>query len=287
VTCLNPLCCGAFAFASVREYPRPRPARLTPANSITPSQTRTCASRGRTADGERIRSATSSSIRRGLESDHPSDRYIARRHTRRVSYPPDPANSGYASWHTPATPLPPTPTPDTSGQFYLNRMNPPPPPPARWPGWKIALLVGALVAPLIIVAGVVASLAPSPTEESPAAGAGIGTPAPYDALPGQEGPTSATSTVPATSASVGPRTSFGDGTWEVGSGPDQVPAGKYKTTVPNDSWGCYWERLRGTGGTFDEIIANGNGEKGSPVIVTISASDKAFKASDCGTWSKT
>ncbi len=45
---------------------------------------------------------------------------------------------------------------------------------------------------------------------------------------------------------------------------------------------CYWERLSGLGGSFDEIIANdfltGRG------IVDIAATDVAFKSERCGTW---
>ncbi len=45
---------------------------------------------------------------------------------------------------------------------------------------------------------------------------------------------------------------------------------------------CYWERLSGLGGSFDEIIANdflsGRG------IVDIAATDVAFKSNRCGTW---
>lgn len=44
---------------------------------------------------------------------------------------------------------------------------------------------------------------------------------------------------------------------------------------------CYWARLSGTSGTFEEILANNNG----PGVVTILASDKAFKSARCD-WSK-
>lgn len=45
---------------------------------------------------------------------------------------------------------------------------------------------------------------------------------------------------------------------------------------------CYWERLRGFGGTLREIIANEFGA--GPWIVTISATDKGFDSSRCGAW---
>ncbi|MBK8051426.1 MAG: hypothetical protein IPK16_32635 [Anaerolineales bacterium] len=45
---------------------------------------------------------------------------------------------------------------------------------------------------------------------------------------------------------------------------------------------CYWERLRGFGGTLGEIIANDVGY--GPWIVTISATDKGFDSTRCGEW---
>ena len=45
---------------------------------------------------------------------------------------------------------------------------------------------------------------------------------------------------------------------------------------------CYWERLRGFGGTLSAIIANGLGD--GPWIVTISATDKGFDSTRCGRW---
>jgi hypothetical protein len=94
----------------------------------------------------------------------------------------------------------------------------------------------------------------------------------------------ATSQAPATPA--GPVTAFADGTYEIGIGPGLVPPGKYKGVVPADSFGCYWERQNSTGGGFDAIITNGVAGKGEPIIVTIAPSDKGFKTSGCGTWSK-
>lgn len=95
-----------------------------------------------------------------------------------MTHPPGPANPGTPPWN-PANPEP---------GFYLNQMSPPPPPPKRWPGWKIALLVGALISPAILFA-LLLPLFESEPESSPTSG--IGTPAPYDAAPGQVAPTSA------------------------------------------------------------------------------------------------
>jgi hypothetical protein len=74
----------------------------------------------------------------------------------------------------------------------------------------------------------------------------------------------------------GPRTSFGTGTWLVGS---EVVPGTYSSSG-NDT--CYWARLSGLGGTVDDIIANNYG--GGRQVVTIAASDVAFESDDCGTW---
>ncbi|WP_207456276.1 S-layer homology domain-containing protein [Herbiconiux sp. SYSU D00978] len=71
---------------------------------------------------------------------------------------------------------------------------------------------------------------------------------------------------------------FGYGSFS-GEGTRKVSAGTYRS-INND--GCYWERLSGTGGTSDEIIANSfsNGRS----VVTVSAGDAAFSSSGCNTW---
>lgn len=107
-------------------------------------------------------------------------------------------------------------------------------------------------------------------------------------------PTTVTATAPApivraaatTSAPAAPaasaKTTFGDGTWLVGSDKDIKP-GRYKAIAESS---CYWERLSDTSGTFDAIVANENVSRGSQAVVTIAASDEAFKSEDCGTWTK-
>lgn len=188
----------------------------------------------------------------------------------RVTYPPDPANSGYTPQHPSDQP------------FQLGQMAPP----RR--GLSVGAILGictAFTAVLCVAAAVAFTLIPAPDPDPPAAG--LGTPAPYDALPGQQAPTSATPTPPATSAApAGPKTSFGDGTWEIGTAAGLVAPGKYRTTVPQDSFNCYWERLKGTSGSFDDIIANDNVSPGTPTVVTIGATDAAFKSRGCGTWTK-
>jgi hypothetical protein len=70
---------------------------------------------------------------------------------------------------------------------------------------------------------------------------------------------------------------FGDGTHRVGQ---DIPAGTYRTRA--DASGCYWERLSGFSGEFDDIEANEF--TNFHTVVTVSASDAGFKSDGCGTW---
>ncbi len=74
------------------------------------------------------------------------------------------------------------------------------------------------------------------------------------------------------------KTTFSDGMYIVGT---DITPGTYKNTGDQ---GCYYARLRGFGGTIDDIIANNNVD--AVTIVTIAASDKGFQATGCGTWTK-
>lgn len=85
-----------------------------------------------------------------------------------------------------------------------------------------------------------------------------------------EAPT--TTAPPTTAAPAG----FGDGTYVVG---EDIEPGRY--SAPGGEL-CYWERLSGFGGTFDEIIANNISE--GPATVEIAASDAGFTTNGCGTW---
>ncbi len=73
-------------------------------------------------------------------------------------------------------------------------------------------------------------------------------------------------------------TSFGAGTHLVGA---DIQPGTYRAQVTGA--GCYWARLSGTSGTFQDIIANEFVTEGS-TIVTIAATDKAFTSEGCGQW---
>jgi hypothetical protein len=89
--------------------------------------------------------------------------------------------------------------------------------------------------------------------------------------------TSTTAPPETTTTAAGPETSFGNGTWLVS---DEIAPGVYQTTESVSS--CYWERLSGLGGTFDEIIANAN--VSGQGIVEIQEGDEAFSVSGCGDW---
>ena len=69
----------------------------------------------------------------------------------------------------------------------------------------------------------------------------------------------------------------GSGFYTVG---EEIAAGTWRSTGSGEY--CYWERLSGFSGEFDQIIANYFGVAG--VTVTISPSDAAFKTQDCGIW---
>jgi hypothetical protein len=95
-------------------------------------------------------------------------------------------------------------------------------------------------------------------------------------------PVSVTSTLTVTvtvTVTPTPKTAFPDGSFHVGS---DIEAGTYRSVATTDS--CYWERLRGFGGTLDEIIANFFGT--GPTIVTIAPTDVGFRSERCGGWAK-
>jgi hypothetical protein len=86
-------------------------------------------------------------------------------------------------------------------------------------------------------------------------------------------------TTPQPTPTTAPVTTIGDGIWTVGSG---VSSGTYSNGGGSF---CYWARLSGFSGEFDDIIANGISS--SPQIVTISSGDVGFESSGCGVWTKT
>ena len=75
----------------------------------------------------------------------------------------------------------------------------------------------------------------------------------------------------------GPKTSFGDGTYAVGT--DIMP-GVYQSAGPVGDGACYWKRVNADG-----IVANAMTKK--PQTVQIEAGDTAFTSSECQDWQKT
>jgi hypothetical protein len=78
-----------------------------------------------------------------------------------------------------------------------------------------------------------------------------------------------------------PVETFTDGDWVVGQ---HITPGRWQTEGEPGSFGCYWERSSGFTHEFDEILGNANTE--GRTIVDVSASDRRFTASGCGTWSR-
>ena len=90
-----------------------------------------------------------------------------------------------------------------------------------------------------------------------------------------------TTSPPTATAQVGPKTTFGNGTYQVGTHNDsQVAPGTYVSTGGSF---CYWARLSGLGGATSDIIANDIAT--GRAIVTIESTDVGFETYGCGTWS--
>ncbi|MFD0315469.1 hypothetical protein [Streptomyces flavalbus] len=70
----------------------------------------------------------------------------------------------------------------------------------------------------------------------------------------------------------------GDGDFQVGS---DIQPGTYRTSG-NDDGLCYWERAKDASGELDSLLANDNVTGTS--YVTVKATDKLFKTSDCADW---
>ena len=72
---------------------------------------------------------------------------------------------------------------------------------------------------------------------------------------------------------------FTDGSYQVGI---DIQPGTYRTTT--GSQGCYYARLKGFGGSVEDILANNITD--DPAIVTILPTDKGFESQNCGTWTQ-
>jgi hypothetical protein len=71
-------------------------------------------------------------------------------------------------------------------------------------------------------------------------------------------------------------TTFGNGIHVVG---DDIEPGTYRNDGGSN---CYWARLSGLSGSFDDLVANGLPD--GPTTVEISAGDVGFESSGCSDW---
>ncbi|MET9313799.1 hypothetical protein ABZX12_18460 [Kribbella sp. NPDC003505] len=69
----------------------------------------------------------------------------------------------------------------------------------------------------------------------------------------------------------------GDGMWIVGK---QMKPGVYQSDA---GVSCYWERLAGLSGTYEDLLDNGGFRRG-PKLVEVRATDFAFTSQGCGLW---
>ncbi len=141
------------------------------------------------------------------------------------------------------------------------------------------LIVGTVILVALILC--IAVTANNPAMQALLTSVPTDTPVPPTPAPTGQA-TSAPTQVPTPKPTAKPAPSFaqfGDGTFVVGK---DIQPGTYRTRT--GSPGCYFARLSGFGGTVDEIIANAN--TNTAAIVTISASDKGFQSTNCGTWTR-
>lgn len=92
----------------------------------------------------------------------------------------------------------------------------------------------------------------------------------------------ATTTPAPPPAPAGPMTTFGEGTYVVGAGPDEIAPGTYVAPGSSGSPSCYWERLDADG----DIIPGGNYFGDGQAVAPIGKKDGMFNSRDCGTWVK-
>lgn len=106
---------------------------------------------------------------------------------------------------------------------------------------------------------------------------GAGAASPSAVASNGEPTSSAAASLPPTATPAPEFAGFDDGDHMVGT---DIQAGTYRLRTPAGL--CYWERLSGFGGTFEEIIANGSGS--GYLTVSIAATDAGFSSSGCGHW---
>lgn len=128
----------------------------------------------------------------------------------------------------------------------------------------------------LMVLAVIASIVSPPEETARSSPSQAVGPDPSDSVQESASVVASASAAPVEPAPTADAGLFGDGTHAVGS---DIQPGTYR----GEGGGlCYWERLSGFGGTFEEIIANGAAEENP--VVTIEASDAGFETQGCGNW---
>jgi hypothetical protein len=162
-------------------------------------------------------------------------------------------------------------------------MNPTPPPQAphqavkKKRGWILPTIIVSVVVLALCCVGGVAIVALSGDNGDDNADLAAG-PDPAN----DDRPAATPETEPDADADAEPD-GFGGGIWEVGT---EIPPGTYVTVVSGggvfDS--CYWARLSGFSGSFDDIIANDNLSAGARGRLEISSSDIGVEFSGGCTW---
>ncbi|MFD3501392.1 hypothetical protein ACFWWT_20980 [Streptomyces sp. NPDC058676] len=139
-------------------------------------------------------------------------------------------------------------------------------------GMKGKVALGAVVG--VVVIGAVSANAGGSGSDSGSGKSGKGSSASARSKPGGEKNKDAGTTKVAEK-----KVAFsGDGDLEVGT---DLKPGTYRTTGNSDGL-CYWERAKDASGEMDSLLANDNVTGTS--YVTVKATDKLFKSSDCNDW---
>jgi hypothetical protein len=163
--------------------------------------------------------------------------------------------------------MPPGPPPGHYPPQWQPQTATPPPPKKkrRWPWIAAAAVV------LVLFFAILADAAggdPDPATTGPAS--------PPETQTWVVKPTPAPAPAPA-----GPKTTFDDGTYKVGTGAGQVAPGSY--TSPGSEF-CYWARLKRNDGELGDIISN-NAGKGQQIL-NVKATDGYVTVSGGCTFTK-
>ncbi|MEV7736930.1 hypothetical protein AB0O75_33390 [Streptomyces sp. NPDC088921] len=146
-------------------------------------------------------------------------------------------------------------------------------------GMKGKVAMGAVVG--VVVIGVVSANAGDNGDGGTSGGTGKGSSASAEREAGGRTSTKSTKDTKDTDkAEVAEKKAAfaGDGDFQVGS---DIKPGTYRTTGNGDGM-CYWERAKDASGEMDSLLANDNVTGTS--YVTVKATDKLFKSSDCNDW---